>query len=168
MLVLFGFFVACIVVAEILVPLLPMLFEAALLLLAFLLRCLFTGVGFVARGAWRALIHAGNGAARFGVRAWPFASILFDAARRRAQEANETRDDGEEDENAQDSADAAYEGALAVFGLARGAALTREKVSRRYKSLIKRAHPDVPGGSHAAAQAVNAARDLLFRRHGWA
>jgi curved DNA-binding protein CbpA len=37
---------------------------------------------------------------------------------------------------------------------------------RAYRLAIRAAHPDA-GGSDKAAQAVNAARDLLMRCRGW-
>jgi hypothetical protein len=57
-----------------------------------------------------------------------------------------------------------YEDALSRLGLAPG--FTLADLKRAYKHAIRLAHPDA-GGSAAAAQAVNAARDLIARRHGW-
>ena len=58
-----------------------------------------------------------------------------------------------------------YEQALTLFGLEPG--FTREALSRAYKRLMVKVHPDVCGGSTQAAQEANAARDLLMRAHGW-
>jgi len=57
-----------------------------------------------------------------------------------------------------------YEDALATLGLAPG--FTQLDLKRAYKQAIRLAHPDA-GGSAAAAQAVNAARDVIARHHGW-
>jgi hypothetical protein len=57
-----------------------------------------------------------------------------------------------------------YEDALATLGL--GPGFTPADLKRAYKQAIRLAHPDA-GGSAAAAQAVNAARDFIARRHGW-
>lgn len=57
-----------------------------------------------------------------------------------------------------------YVDALARLGLKPG--FTLDDLKRAYKRAIRIAHPDA-GGSAQAAQAVNAARDVIARRHGW-
>lgn len=55
---------------------------------------------------------------------------------------------------------------LALGALGLPANFTQVELSRAYKIAIRKAHPDL-GGSHEKAQAVNTARDLLARHHGW-
>ena len=59
----------------------------------------------------------------------------------------------------------ALELARARLGLRLG--FTREELNRAYKAAIRKAHPDL-GGSVKDAQAINNARDVLLRAHGWA
>lgn len=58
----------------------------------------------------------------------------------------------------------AYAQALEVLGVTRG--FTREALKCAYRTAIRNAHPDA-GGSAQAAQAVNAAYELIRRAHGW-
>jgi hypothetical protein len=51
--------------------------------------------------------------------------------------------------------------ALEILGLEEGA--TREQVVNAYKALIKKVHPDVPGGSTYLAQQVNQAKSVLLQ-----
>ena len=60
----------------------------------------------------------------------------------------------------------AYEAALATLGLEAG--FTRDVLNKAYKQLMVKAHPDRPGGSTRAAQAINTSRDLVMDWHGWA
>jgi len=58
-----------------------------------------------------------------------------------------------------------YGAALAVLGLEPG--FTRQTLTKTYKRLMVKVHPDTPGGCTIAAQELNTARDLLMRVHGW-
>lgn len=53
------------------------------------------------------------------------------------------------------------EQALGVLGLEEGA--TREEIMSSYRELMKRLHPDRPGGSTYLAAMVNDAKELLLR-----
>lgn len=55
--------------------------------------------------------------------------------------------------------------AVRMFGLSQD--FTREELKRRYRDLMKQAHPDA-GGSHEQASAVNWAHNLIKKRKGWA
>ncbi len=57
-----------------------------------------------------------------------------------------------------------YEAALALLGLSEEHSFAAFKAA--YRQAIASAHPD-KGGTDEAAQAVNAARDVIARRHGW-
>jgi DnaJ-domain-containing protein 1 len=50
--------------------------------------------------------------------------------------------------------------ALEVLGLEEGASL--EEIRSAYRSLIKKLHPDVAGGSHYLARRVNEAKRVLL------
>lgn len=50
--------------------------------------------------------------------------------------------------------------ALEILGLKEGA--SREQILAAYKSLIKKVHPDVPGGSTYLAQQINRAKSVLL------
>ena len=50
--------------------------------------------------------------------------------------------------------------ALDVLGLEEGA--TREQIHDAYRSLIKKVHPDLPGGSTYLARQVNQAKSVLL------
>lgn len=129
------------------------------------IRGIFIAMGWI-------LAQSGKGVAwaapRAGRAAWlglVFLFMLADEWRRGARpDENEEESTGagyaEEEAPARDE----YEDALARFGLAPGFAQT--DLNRAYKRAIRAAHPDV-GGSLALAQSVNAARDLIARRHGW-
>jgi hypothetical protein len=100
-------------------------------------------------------------AARLGGRCLAFAaSVLFyllqDWLRGAAGEAEADAAPDEED---------LFEAALRLLGLP--ADYTRAALDATYKQAIRKAHPDT-GGSVDQAQAVNAAREILLRRRGWA
>lgn len=50
--------------------------------------------------------------------------------------------------------------ALEVLGLEEGA--TREEIQSAYRSLVKKLHPDLPGGSQYLTQQVNEAKHVLL------
>ncbi len=79
-------------------------------------------------------------------------------------------DEDEEEENPGPEPDApafdAYERALARLGVS--PACGRTSVTQAYRALMKRVHPDAPGGSTQAAQEVNEAYALIKQRRGWA
>lgn len=58
-----------------------------------------------------------------------------------------------------------YLASLKLFGLKPG--FSRNAFDKAYKQAIRKAHPDL-GGSTRDAQIVNAAREIIVRRHGWA
>lgn len=82
----------------------------------------------------------------------------------RGVRADEPAADGA-DEDTAPGEDELFEAALRLLGLP--ADYTRSALNAAFKKAILKAHPDT-GGSVAQAQAVNAARDILLRRRGWA
>ncbi|WOS62032.1 J domain-containing protein [Sinorhizobium fredii] len=148
-------------------------------LIGFLFLCLWEVVKLIARalawliarifrGAATALRKCGHGL-RLGLL---FLFYLADEWRRGPAE--EQDDGASDDEGADDQEERQdrgglpprdpYADALTRLGLNPG--LTLSDLKRAYKQAIRLAHPDA-GGSAAAAQAVNAARDVIARRHGW-
>lgn len=125
-------------------------------------------IGRIHRAAMTTLRKGGHGL-RLGLL---FLVYLADEWRRgpaKEQDDSATDDDGTCDhDEPQDRSGPAprdpYEDALARLGLTPG--FTRIDLKRAYMQAIRLAHPDA-GGSAAAAQAVNAARDLIARRHRW-
>jgi hypothetical protein len=80
------------------------------------------------------------------------------------QDDGASEDDGFDDREEPPAPRDPYEDALSRLGLDPG--FTLADLKRAYKHAIRLVHPDA-GGSAAAAQAVNAARDLIARRRGW-
>lgn len=76
----------------------------------------------------------------------------------------EEEDPAEEEPQQTFVLDLSYFHAVALLGLQNG--FTQAELSRAYKEAMKKAHPDA-GGSVEAAQAVNAARDLITDHMGW-
>lgn len=72
---------------------------------------------------------------------------------------------GEAEADAAPDEEDLFEAALRLLGLP--ADYTRAALDAAYKQAIRQAHPDT-GGSVDQAQAVNAAREILLRRKGWA
>ena len=58
-----------------------------------------------------------------------------------------------------------YQAALATLGLEPG--VTRDVLNKAYKKMMVKVHPDMPGGSTRAAQALNTSRDLVMNWNGW-
>lgn len=143
-------------------------------LIAFVFFCLvtvlqaaFTALVAALRFTGRAALAAARAAGRGAYLGAVFAFYLADEWLRGppAGEPGEEWDDGDagaDEEEAEERAH--YAAALAHFGLAPG--FTAADLSRAYKRIIRKAHPDA-GGSLEEAQAVNAARDLIARAHGW-
>jgi DnaJ-class molecular chaperone len=52
--------------------------------------------------------------------------------------------------------------AFAVLGVAEGA--TEHEIMEAYRTLIRKVHPDAPGGSAYLASQLNQARDTLLKR----
>ncbi len=119
----------------------------------FLLLCLKITLRLTGAALWW-LATDGRRYAVAGVcAAFLFARIFWDEWHRPAEEPGEGA-----------GADP-FEAALALLGL--HPAFTREELVKAYKQAIRRAHPDA-GGSVKQAAAINAARDLIMIRKGWA
>ena len=63
------------------------------------------------------------------------------------------------------SSETAYQAALATLGLEPG--VTRDVLNKAYKKMMVKVHPDMPGGSTRAAQALNTSRDLVMNWNRW-
>ncbi len=147
-------------------------------LIGFLFLCLWEVIKLIARAlGWligRILRAAGTALRKCGHCLHLGLLFLFYLADEWRRGPAEEQDDGAfGDEGTGDQDDAEdhggapcdpYEDALARLGL--GPGFSPADLKRAYKQAMKIAHPDA-GGSPAAAQAVNAARDFIARRHGW-
>ncbi|MHC2633953.1 hypothetical protein ACVME5_006636 [Bradyrhizobium liaoningense] len=157
----------------------PIIFIGIVYLIGYLFLCLWEAVKLIVRAlAWlmartfrAAALALRQGA--YGLRlGMLFLFYLVDEWRRGPAEEQDDGTFGDERVGDQDDAEDRggpaprdpYEDALATLGLNSG--FTLSDLKRAYKLAIRFAHPDA-GGSAAAAQAVNAARDLIARRHGW-
>jgi hypothetical protein len=155
------FLIAWIILSYVFAAIAPTVFAGILYAIEFLCLCLWTALRIVLRAAGRGLLVFIGLAYRGLCNAALFAWLLIAEWRH-----------GPDDDFAQDDAHAGeseaetdrYEQALALFDLESG--FTREALSRAYKRLMVKVHPDLPGGSVQAAQEANAARDLLMRTHG--
>jgi hypothetical protein len=166
----FGWIIFCHVFATIAPPLITGIgYLIAFLFIAFVeaLKLIAKGLALVllwsAKGAVWLSIRAGRGAAL----AAEFIIILADEWWRGPGEPEAAEDepgDGASDDKAGQDARDPYADALACFGLS--PRFTQAEFRRAYKQAIRKAHPDV-GGSVVQAQAINIARDLIARRHGW-
>lgn len=85
-------------------------------------------------------------------------------ARKRAYEERKKREDSANAGRATKSL-TPYEAALQLLKLREGH-FSRSDFNKHYRRAMQAAHPDA-GGSTAQAQAVNAARDLIRKRHAW-
>jgi len=147
---------------------LPLLFELLWYALSYLFECfgvalkylfiwLFRGIGWFVRASWRGLLALTRAAAS----GQDSASADADTD----EWESEAEDAAEEPQPAPRPAPDPYQAARGLLGLEPG--FNRTALSRAYKQAMKHAHPDV-GGTTRKAQAVNAARELLMRAHGWA
>lgn len=151
----------------------PIIFTGIAHLIGFLFLCLWEVLKLIA-GAVAWLIGRSLRAAATALRKCGHAlhlGLLFlfylaDEWRRGPAEEQDSasEDDGSDDREEQPAPRDPYEDALSRLGLAPG--FTQLDLKRAYKQAIRLAHPDA-GGSAAAAQAVNIARDVIARRHGW-
>jgi len=125
------------------------LFECFGVALAYLFKGLFRAIGWLAKQSWRGLLS------------------LVQAQEPRDGPASQDEDEAKDaDEKPQPAPSPdPYQASLGLLGLEPG--FSRAALSRAYKQAMKHAHPDA-GGSTIKAQAVNAARELLMRAHGWA
>jgi hypothetical protein len=64
------------------------------------------------------------------------------------------------------SAEDAFMAACNLFGLPENGVFNEAELKARYRSLMKRIHPDIAGANDRAA-AANAARKLIKERKGW-
>ncbi len=133
----------------------PLLGQALWHLGKFLLLCLKITLRLAGTALWW-LATDGRRYAVAGVRAaFLFARIFWDEWHRPAEEPGDSPP-GNADP---------FEAALTLLNL--HPVFTREELAKSYKQAIRRAHPDA-GGSVKQAAAINAARDLIMIRKGWA
>ena len=148
-------------------------------LIRFLALCVWEGIVFACKAIhWLALWAAwgsiwvfakARGGAALG---FAFAAIFFDEWRRGPEDEEPPQRRREEHNDRREQARPKpppaprdpYADAMALLSLAPG--FTQADLSRAFKRAMKTAHPDA-GGSTQMAQAVNAARTLIAKRHGW-
>lgn len=156
--------------------------EAAGHLIRYFFLALFIALKFSGKGLLWVLIRIGKGVIWVCVRAgrgthftglvlyFLIEEKLRGAPDDEGDEEPEEWDDAWDDESEEPSdfalSETAYEAALATLGLEAG--FTRDVLNKAYKQLMVKAHPDRPGGSTRAAQAINTSRDLVMDWHGWA
>lgn len=159
--------IACMVLGEVL----PVLFELLGYALCYLFECfgialkylfiwLFRGIAWLVRASWCGVLSLILRAREAGEGPAP-----EDKVEAEAEDADEAEDTNEEPQPAPRPAPDPYQAARHLLGLESG--FSRTALSRAYKQAMKHAHPDA-GGTTRKAQAVNAARELLMRAHGWA
>jgi hypothetical protein len=165
-----GALILWILLAPAIAELIPLLVEFAFLLLRFVLLVVWTAVSTAGALLFRALwlgMKLGWRAGRAIINALDDAALLLWLF---VQECRLGPCDEHEDGHGEDEDETAgrslYEQACACLGLTQG--FTREALQAAYKGAIVKAHPDRPGGSAERAKAINGARDLLLRAHGWA
>lgn len=120
--------------------------------LKYLFKELFRGILWLAQRSWRSVRNVASRAQESG----------HGPA---SEDTDEAEDAAEDEQPAPRPAPDPYQVALGLLGLEPG--FSRAALTRAYKQAMKHAHPDA-GGSTRRAQAVNAARELLLRAHGWA
>jgi hypothetical protein len=120
-------------------------------------KALLVGLFWLLRLAARLLLQAAQRKARAAPEAPASESAAKDQERAQEERA-------QEEKPAQAPPRDPYADALARLGLMPG--FTQAAFRRAYREAIRTAHPDA-GGALADAQAINAARDLVARRHGW-
>jgi len=156
--------IGCMIFAEIVPPAL----EALWYVLCYLFECFGVALKYLFIGLFRAIVWLAK-------QGWRGLLSLMQARESQDGTASENADEGEGQSEAEDAAEEPqpaprpapdpYQVAIRLLGLEPG--FSRTALSRAYKQAMKHAHPDA-GGSTRKAQAVNAARDLLKRTHGWA
>lgn len=132
----------------------------------FLADCIETAIITIAKIAFKALAWSATHLWRGGVLACEFIIILADEIAHGGGEDAGDHDDDRHHDGEELAAETLYQQALGVIGLTTG--FTQDDLRLRYRQLMKRAHPDAPGGSHKAAQEVNEAYEIVRRKHGWA
>ena len=134
----------------------------------FLADCIETAIITIAKTAFKTLVWITTQLWRGRVLACEFIIILVDEIVHGGGEDADDNDDDRHHDGDNDglAAETLYEQALGVIGLTAG--FTQDDLRLRYRQLMKCAHPDVPGGSHKAAQEVNEAYEIVRRKHGWA
>ena len=143
----------------------PDLFVGIGYLFKFVFLCLWMTLKLLWRVLWW-LLTDGRRHAVAGVRAaYLFGRIFWEEWHRPAEEQGAESGAGNDNANAPQGATDPFESALSLLGLRPG--FTRDELNKAYKNAIRRAHPDA-GGTTAMAAAINAARDLIMSRMGWA
>lgn len=135
----------------------PALVQAFGALIRFLAKVLITGTMLIGMAGFEALKWLGR-------KSVPAAQFLYFLI---AEMLNGSAEEFSEYEEADDSEAPgvdALEAACSLLGLA--PSFSRDEFKQAYRRAIRATHPD-HGGSDEAAQAVNAARELIERHYGW-
>ena len=156
LIILIGWCVFSMVFAEVV----PLLFQALGNLLAYLFEAFAIALKLLFRALFRLIIYLVRSLLVVSV----FARLYVQECWRGPQAQDDQDDEDEQDE--QETAFGDYEAALALLDLSSD--ICRETFDRAFKAAIKKAHPDVAGGSVEGAQAVIAAREVINKHHGWA
>ncbi|MDX0174526.1 hypothetical protein [Sinorhizobium meliloti] len=144
-----------IVFAYVFAALAPVVFEALLHLLAFLLICLCEALALLFRAVLWPLC---TGPFRLLRSAFLILFYLADELQRGPERAEQIEEPDEPEFLDLYAQAAARLGLPPVFEAA--------ELERAYRRAIRKAHPDA-GGSLGDAQEINAARDLIVRARGW-
>ena len=111
-----------------------------------------------------AMLAVLRGIAPWLLRLWPLGQRIHEqrarAAGSRSHAGSAAGDDHDPAPRASSRGDISRREALEVLGLAEGA--SREDIMQAYRNLIRKVHPDSPGGSTYLATKINQAKDTLL------
>lgn len=138
-------------------------------LIAFVLKCLLLTAVLILKLVLRTLIWIAVSLWHGLATTFAFiAFVMMEGLRHSADDHDDDDDDDhhqdQEEDEEEDDHDA-YAAALALLGL--DGIITEAALRTAYRALMKRVHPDRPGGSTEQAQAANQAYALIRAHHGW-
>lgn len=162
---LFLLLVAWCIASMIFAEIVPLALEALWYALCYLIECFGVALGYLFKGMFRAIGWLAKQSWRGVSQGTLFLAFLAQEWWRGAASEDEGGRIDEDEPAGPFAGQDPYHAALGLLGLAPG--FSRPALNRAYKQAMKHAHPDA-GGSSRKAQAVNAARELLMRAHGWA
>lgn len=141
--------------------LLAMLPELLAWLMTYLAICVWEAGKLIGKGLLWLTVNGGRYAWWSAKQIAVFTYILIDECRKGAPEEEEAADTAGDADGMVNP----YAAALAVLGLSEP--FTPLDLKQVYRAAMKVAHTDMGGGSKEAAQALNAARDLIMETKRW-